>query len=77
MGLPTPPCHKKTKKHFDSETGENVLRIGFLERFNKKKKKKKEHCFCSRVFKKYQNHKRKENIKKCGKTQKNAFFFGE
>ena len=40
LGLPTPPCHKKNKKHFGSDTAKNVLIIGFLQCCNKKKQTK-------------------------------------
>ena len=41
LGLPTPPCHKKNKKYFGSDTAKNVLIIGFLQCCNKKKQNKK------------------------------------
>jgi hypothetical protein len=36
--LSTLPCHEKNKEHFDSDTAEHVLIIGFLQRCNKIKK---------------------------------------
>jgi hypothetical protein len=65
---------KKNKKYFGSDTAKNVLIIGFLLCCNKKKQKKKEPWSCYCVFKQYKNYKRKENRKKCGKTQNKPFF---